>query len=160
MKYYLKKNSFTIILVCFLTGLLLCIPSQIKVSLVSKATISPRTFPYVAAVAALVCCVANLILEAVETAGKMKSGSIEETVRDENVSYLRIVACVALLFVWYLVLKRVGFIISTVVVMFVLSYMLGNRNKVTLVVFPVVFTLAVYLVFSQLLHVNLPEILF
>ena len=160
MKYYLKKNSFTIVLVCFLIWLLLCIPSQIKVSLVSKATISPRTFAYVAVVAALVCCAANLIRDAVETSRKMKAESIEEKAKDENVSYLRIAACVILLFAWYLVLKSVGFIISTTVVMFVLSYMLGNRNKVSLVVFPVVFTLAIYVVFSQLLHVNLPEILF
>ena len=84
----------------------------------------------------------------------------EEMVKDENISYLRIVACIALLLAWYLAMKPIGFIISTVSVMFVLSYMLGNRNKIALAVFPVAFTLIIYLVFSQLLHVNLPEILF
>ena len=159
MRHYAKRNSFTIFLVVFLLGLLLCIPSQIKVSLVSKATVSPRAFPYVATVAALGCCLLSLAMDffTLKKEGKEQG---KEKVKDENISYLRIMACIALLLAWYLVLKTIGFIISTVCVMFVLSYMLGNRNKISLVVFPPAFTLIIYFVFSQLLHVNLPEILF
>lgn len=159
MRHFVKRNSFTIFLTVFLLGLLLCIPSQIKVSLVSKATVSPRAFPYVATIAALVCCLLSLVMDffTLKKEGKEQG---EEMVRDENISYLRIVACIALLLAWYLVLKTIGFIISTVGVMFVLSYMLGNRNKISLAVFPAAFTLIIYFVFSQLLHVNLPEILF
>ena len=36
----------------------------------------------------------------------------------------------------------------------------GCRNKIVLVAFPVIFTLAVYFTFVELLHVSLPEILF
>jgi membrane protein YqaA with SNARE-associated domain len=159
MKDYLRKNSFTIILVAFLSAILYCIPSQIKVSLISKATISPRLFPYVAAISALVCCILSLLLEAFSMMEKQKKG-ISEQEKDSNVSTLRIFMCIALLFAWYLTLKKIGFIISTCVVVFVLSYMLGNRNKAVLVAFPIIFTLAIYVVFRLLLHVNLPEILF
>ena len=159
MRQYVKRNSFTIFLAVFLSGLLLCIPSQIKVSLVSKTTVSPRAFPSVATIAALGCCLLSLVMDffTMKKEGKEQG---EEMVKDENISYLRIVACIALLLAWYLAMKPIGFIISTVSVMFVLSYMLGNRNKIALAVFPVAFTLIIYLVFSQLLHVNLPEILF
>lgn len=160
LKAYLKRNSFSIFLTAFLIAMIICIPKQIKVSLIAQDTVSPRFFPYVSSIAALVCCVLSMILDAVSLCGEVRRGKSGEPARDENVSYLRVVICVALLLVWYLVIKRVGFIISTTVVTFVLSYMLGNRNKVSLVVFPVVFTLAIYLIFANLLHVNLPEILF
>ena len=160
MKHYVKRNGFTIFLAVFLLGLLLCIPSQIKVSLVSKATVSPRAFPYVAAIAAFSCCLLSLASDLFAMTKKEGKDQGKEMVKDDNISYFRIVACIALLLAWYLAMKPIGFIISTVSVMFVLSYMLGNRNKIALAVFPVAFTLIIYLVFSQLLHVNLPEILF
>ena len=41
-----------------------------------------------------------------------------------------------------------------------LALKFGAPDYFMLAVFPVAFTLIIYLVFSQLLHVNLPEILF
>lgn len=159
-KAYLKRNAFTLILICFLVAMLIFIPQQIKVSLIAQDTVSPRFFPYVSVIAALVCCVLSLITDVFSMVSEARRGKATEQPRDENVSYLRVVICIALLIVWYLTLRHVGFIITTVVITFVLSYMLGNRNKISLIVFPVVFTLAIYFVFSGLLHVNLPEILF
>ena len=159
-KAYLKRNAFTLILICFLIAMLICIPQQIKVSLIAQDTVSPRFFPYVSVIAALVCCVLSLITDVFSMISELRKGKEVDPPKDDNVSYLRVVICIALLILWYLVIKQVGFIISTVVITFILSYMLGNRNKISLIVFPVVFTLAIYFVFSGLLHVNLPEILF
>lgn len=159
-KEFFKRNSFSLILTGILLFVLVCIPTQIKVSLVSKATISPRLFPYFSTIGALICCVLSIAADTLNMVKETRSGTFQAQESDDNVSYLRAVICIALLVVWYLVLKKIGFIISTIVVTFILSYMLGNRNKVSLIVFPVVFTVIIYFVFSQLLHVNLPEILF
>lgn len=160
LKVYLKRNALTFILICFLIAMLIFIPQQIKVSLIAQDTVSPRFFPYVSVIAALVCCALSLVTDVFSMASEIKKGKEVDKKKDENTSYLRVIICIALLLVWYLVIKHVGFIISTVAVTFILSYMLGNRNKISLIVFPVVFTLAIYFVFSNLLHVNLPEILF
>lgn len=159
-KEFFKRNSFSIILTGILLFVLACIPTQIKVSLVSKATISPRLFPYFSTIGALICCVLSIAADTLSTVKEARAGTFQVQESDDNVSYLRAVICIVLLVAWYLVLKKIGFIISTIVVIFILSYMLGNRNKVSLIVFPVVFTVGIYFVFSQLLHVNLPEILF
>ena len=78
----------------------------------------------------------------------------------EELSYLRVMLVALLLLAWYILMPRIGFIISTIIMMCVMSYLLGCRNKIVLVAFPVVFTLALYFAFVRLLHVNLPEILF
>ena len=61
-KTYLKQNVMTLVLAAFLIAMLICIPQQIKVSLVSQDTVSPRFFPYVSTITALVCCVASLLV--------------------------------------------------------------------------------------------------
>ena len=159
-KTYLKQNVMTLVLAVFLIAMLICIPQQIKVSLVSQDTVSPRFFPYVSTITALVCCVASLLVEAFSLRAKVQRGEEVEGRKDDNVSYGRVLICIALLFVWYLIINYVGFIISTILITLILSYMLGNRNKLSLVLFPVCFTLVIYFVFANLLHVNLPEILF
>ena len=63
---------------------------------------------------------------------------------------------VAALLVWYVLLKSVGFIIMTTLLMVVSMYLLGNRRLWQFVVIPVVFSTAIYLLFSGLLNVPLP----
>ena len=159
-KEFFKKNIYTLALIALCIFILVSIPSQIKVSLISKAAISPRLFPYFATIGTLICCVLSFIADAFISIRKQKKGITIAVEKDENVSPFKGLITIAILFAWWAVLKHVGFIISTIVVMFILSFMLGNRNKVSLIVFPVVFTLLIYFAFANLLHVNLPEILF
>ena len=80
--------------------------------------------------------------------------------KKEEISYVRVVLVALLLLAWYILMPRIGFIISTIVIMCIMSYLLGCRNKIVLVAFPVLFTLTLYFAFVVLLHVSLPEILF
>lgn len=158
MRTFIRKNIFTLLLIGFFIFILAVIPLQIKVSLTSKSSISPQTFPYFASIVGLICCGLSLLIELIHAASdKFKE---EELIKDSNISYLRSAVCAILLFIWYLVLPKIGFIISTILITMILSYMLGNRKKILLIAFPVIFTFAIYFVFSQLLHVALPEILF
>ena len=159
IKSYLKRNAATLILLVGMLILFLCIPSQIAENMVAKATISPRFFPTLAVVGVMVCCVLLLIFDAKEHLFvKEKQTPPQEA--GEELSYLRVMLVALLLLAWYILMPRIGFIISTIIMMCVMSYLLGCRNKIVLVAFPVVFTLALYFAFVRLLHVNLPEILF
>ena len=157
IKDYFRVNAFSWI--CFLGAivLLLCIPSQIKESLFAQAGISPRFFPKFSLWIILLCSGSLLGQDAYRRFVVHKPPETKS--RDENVSYPRSCLVIGLLFLWLFALPRVGIMISMAVMVFLLSYLLGNRNKVTLVVFPIVFSVGVYFVFAKLLHVNLPEIL-
>lgn len=161
VRKYFKENVFTLCIALFCMVIIACIPNQIRVGLTAKASISPRLFPYFSAIGALICCACSLLMEALKYLKINKNdGVVEDAPKDDNISHIRAAISIALLLIWWAVLKKIGFIISTILITFFLSYMLGNRNKTVLIVFPVIFTLLIYFVFSFFLHVNLPEILF
>ena len=161
IKDYLKRNGMTLILLVGMIILYLCIPSQIAENMVAKATISPRFFPTFSVLGVIVCCALLLVFDAKEHIFSHKTAEAAATQeKKEEVSYVRVVLVALLLLAWYILMPRIGFIISTIVIMCIMSYLLGCRNKIVLVAFPVIFTLAVYFPFVELLHVSLPEILF
>ena len=158
---YLKRNGLTLILLVGMIIHYLCIPSQIAENMVAKATISPRFFPTFSVLGVIVCCALLLVFDAKEHIFSHKTAEAAATQeKKEEVSYVRVVLVALLLLAWYILMPRIGFIISTIVIMCIMSYLLGCRNKIVLVAFPVIFTLAVYFTFVELLHVSLPEILF
>ena len=161
IKDYLKRNGMTLILLVGMIILYLCIPSQIAENMVAKATISPRFFPTFSVLGVIVCCALLLVFDDKEHIFSHKTAEAAATQeKKEEVSYVRVVLVALLLLAWYILMPRIGFIISTIVIMCIMSYLLGCRNKIVLVAFPVIFTLAVYFTFVELLHVSLPEILF
>ena len=161
IKDYLKRNGMTLILLVGMIILYLCIPSQIAENLVARATISPRFFPTFSVLGVIVCCALLLVFDAKEHIFSHKTAEAAATQeKKEEISYVRVVLVALLLLAWYILMPRIGFIISTSVIMCIMSYLLGCRNKIVLVAFPVLFTLTLYFAFVVLLHVSLPEILF
>lgn len=161
IKDYLKRNGMTLILLLGMIILYLCIPSQIAENLVARATISPRFFPTFSVLGVIVCCALLLVFDAKEHIFSHKTAEAAATQeKKEEISYVRVVLVALLLLPWYILMPRIGFIISTIVIMCIMSYLLGCRNKIVLVAFPVLFTLTLYFAFVVLLHVSLPEILF
>ena len=161
IKDYLKRNGMTLILLVGMIILYLCIPSQIAENLVARATISPRFFPTFSVLGVIVCCALLLVFDAKEHIFSHKTAEAAATQeKKEEISYVRVVLVALLLLAWYILMPRIGFISSTIVIMCIMSYLLGCRNKIVLVAFPVLFTLTLYFAFVVLLHVSLPEILF
>jgi len=161
-KNYFRQNLLTIVVLIGMIMLYLSIPSQIAENMMAKSAISPRFFPTFSIVCVMICCALLLLIDGGQRVLTHRRGQAFPTPapKDDNVSYLRVVLVAVLLIIWYLALGIIGFIISTVVLMLLMTYILGCRNKIVLIAFPVVFTLAIYFVFVILLHVNLPEVLF
>lgn len=165
VKEYFKKNIVTWILLLGMIVLYFCIPSQIAENMVAKSAISPRFFPTFSVVAVMIACALVLIFDAAERIrNRAKPQGAQESAADEGekeqLSYLRVVLVALLLLAWYIFMPIIGFIISTIVVMCVMSFLLGCRSRILLIAFPVIFTLALYFSFVELLHVSLPEVLF
>lgn len=164
VKEYFKKNIVTWILLIGMIVLYFCIPSQIAENMVAKSAISPRFFPTFSVVAVMIACALVLIFDAVERVrnrGKVEVAQAPaEDESKEELSYIRVVQVAVLLLAWYIFMPMIGFIISTIVVMCIMSFLLGCRNRIVLIAFPVIFTLVLYFCFVELLHVSLPEVLF
>lgn len=164
VKEYFKKNIVTWILLIGMIVLYFCIPSQIAENMVAKSAISPRFFPTFSVVAVMIACALVLIFDAVERVrNRGKVGVAQAPAEDESkeeLSYIRVVLVAVLLLAWYIFMPMIGFIISTIVVMCIMSFLLGCRNRIVLIAFPVIFTLVLYFCFVELLHVSLPEVLF
>jgi len=161
VKSFFKRNLLTLILLVGSIILYCLIPSQIAENMVSKAAISPRFFPTFSTVGVMICTALLLIFDIINTVKTAKSGEApKEEAKGEEISIGRVLIVILLMFAWYFLMPRIGFIISTILVMCVMCYLLGCRNKIVNIVFPVVFTLALYFAFVELLHVSLPEILF
>mgnify|MGYP002562624580 FL=1 len=146
IKDYLKRNGMTLTLLVGMIILYLCIPSQIAENMVAKATISPRFFPTFSVLGVIVCCALLLVFDAKAHIFSHKTAEAAATQeKKEEVSYVRVLLVALLLLAWYILMPRIGFIISTIVIMCIMSYLLGCRNKIVLVAFPVIFTLVCYL---------------
>jgi len=74
--------------------------------------------------------------------------------------YQSVLALIVVLMAWYLLLKTVGFILMTAILMAVSMLLLGNRNKLQIVLIPIFFSVALYLLFANYLNVMLPKGLF
>jgi len=158
-KKFLKNNAMTILILTFGIALIFIIPLQIRKIPSASGSISPRAFPYFCAVLLIICSLSALIIAIIKF---IKKGIVEEMENDpeSQKKYLNVVLIFLSILAWYLLLPVVGFIISTVVLVLIAMLLLGNRNKLALIITPLVFSFGVYVVFKDILNVALPEILF
>lgn len=63
----------------------------------------------------------------------------------------------SLIIIHIILLTVVGYIISTVLFLYASLYYLKTENKIVKMLFPIIVTLIMYLFFSKVLHVFLPE---
>ena len=123
IKDYLKRNGMTLILLVGMIILYLCIPSQIAENLVARATISPRFFPTFSVLGVIVCCALLLVFDAKEHIFSHKTAEAAATQeKKEEISYVRVVLVALLLLAWYILMPRIGFIISTIVILSILTW--------------------------------------
>jgi putative tricarboxylic transport membrane protein len=69
----------------------------------------------------------------------------------------RMLVVLAVLFVYVLIFKVLGFIITTVLVMLFLSWYYGNKNLLKLLALAIVFPPLVYYLFTRVFHILLPR---
>lgn len=99
------------------------------------------------------------ILHIISGVGKMKKYVPEEEAEDEKPEYLRVLATIVSFTVYVALMESVGFILTSVVYLFVQMCILATkeqRNYILFAVISVVFNVAVYFLFRNGLNVMLP----
>ncbi len=69
---------------------------------------------------------------------------------------IKIFSFAVVIFIYLMLMSKVGYIISTLLFMYVGEWMLKLKKGVLFVVFPIVLTLVLYLLFTRVLSVILP----
>lgn len=158
-KKFLKANAMTILILIFGIMLLFITPLQIRKIPSASGSISPRAFPYFCAVLIILCSLGSLIAAIINLIKKKDAGKIETDPESQRKYFNAFLIFLSIL-AWYIVMPIVGFIISTAILIVIAMLLLGNRNKLALIIVPLAFSFCVYVIFKTLLNVALPEILF
>lgn len=108
---------------------------------------TPRTLPYVVAIAGALLCVvrAMFTLRRPDSSGEMNAWS----------GWARVAAFCAFMLGYSVLLVELGFVVATILFLAAGFAMLGERRPLMLTVLPVVFTLAFWLLMSQVLGLYL-----
>lgn len=109
-------------------------------------------FPKVVSVAIIAVALAVIALSFLKKS--------DDLVKKENLSQFGGWATISLLVLYVAVLNRIGFIISTIIYLFIQMYLLStdeNRNWWVMAIFSVISPIVIYLFFVYLLKMPLPK---
>ena len=120
----------------------------------SNGAVGPGYFPRIMCVLVIFLSVLQLVTSRgiVETPEQANLGLFKK----EN---LRVWLTMGIVLVYIICIKEIGFIVSSIVAQFVLNtyYKVHEKHKVLYVILPFIVVAALYFVFHNLLHVNLPQ---
>ena len=120
----------------------------IKVSTLSMAK-RDRMFPSLVSYLIIICAAIDFISE---------WRKLDHKDRFKGVNFVRLIACVAALFLYVFLIKKIGFFLDTLILCIFLMRLLGYKRWVVLIPAAIGITAAVFGVFWGLLNVPLPTI--
>jgi len=146
---HLKKKTPEILLTLLGIIILLIIPIQIKSS--ESNIYGPRFFPYILSVLLIIFSLISFF---------MKSDMNEMKGKLKKASNLRVLVVLILMVVWVFLSDIIGFVISTYLFSISTMLIMGNRNRLQLLLVPIFLTGIIYYIFSELLDIFLPSNIF
>jgi len=125
----------------------------------SLSAIAPSLFPYITLALIIVLSAALILLNLVSARIKNSvPDQPDDTALDSNTGWLKTAAFFVILTVYGLLLKPIGFLISSFLVISTISVMLGNRNWLQIGLLAVFAPICLYLIATRAMLVSLPEL--
>lgn len=122
----------------------------------AKAAFWPRIVAYGIIILGVI-----ILINAVLGLRKEKAAPAKEKkAAKEKPNYLRVLAIIAVLIIYYFLFTKFSYTIATMLLMISTSAILGYRNWKVLIPTAVILSVVLYLAFSQLFHVHFPGIFF
>ena len=128
-----------------------CIVGASRLPSIPGQPVGPAVFPYV--IGAALCLCAMLILLGI---GAGEQEPEEEAGTSPRPSLVRLIGPPVVLIAYYLLVERLGFLITGFGVILSIALLLGARMRFALPL-AIIMTLAVYSIFASLLRVPLPD---
>ncbi len=112
--------------------------------------VGANLFPKIAAVGMIVCGII-VVLKAL-IVPKYRPAFTKEELKD----YGRVGICIAMCILFAIVMKKLGFIVSGILLVFGMQFVLGNRKWLSLILVSILVPIALFVVFKYGLQVNMP----
>lgn len=152
---FIKRQTPTLVVLLLAVIGLILLPFQVPMSKSAQAAVlGPRFVPTVMLWATIGFCCLSFAAEAFSVFYRHEA--LEPRSYAAPKQYIKVACMVAALILWYLLLKTIGFVPLTALLMMYTMYLLGNRAVWQLLVVPTTCSVLIYLVFSSLLNVPLP----
>lgn len=100
----------------------------------------------------------SLVVSAFQLYFDLKKTDHKDNFQNSNV--VKVLEAAAVLFIYILLMNRIGYVIDTVLLAFYTMYALGYRKLKVAVPFSILLTLIIFLIFKLLLRVPLPMLFF
>lgn len=119
----------------------------------SKTGIGVSTFPKLLAGLLIIFSIV-IIIQAIKNSSFSKK---EPTFKEFKKGHKLIIAVIIILIIYIQMLEVLGFILSSFLLLITLMFIFGERRKIILLLVPLLFSVILYLVFSKMAMVFLPE---
>lgn len=119
----------------------------------SKRGIGVSTFPKLLAGVLIIFSII-IIIQAIKNSFFSKK---EPIFKEFKKGHKLIIAVIIILIIYIQMLEALGFILSSFLLLITLMFIFGERRKIILLVIPLLFSVILYLVFSKMAMVFLPE---
>lgn len=119
----------------------------------SKTGIGVSTFPKLLA-GLLTIFSSVIIIQAIKNSSFSKK---ESTFKEFKKGHKLIIAVIIILIIYIQMLEVLGFILSSFLLLITSMFIFGERRKIILLLVPLLFSVILYLVFSKMAMVFLPE---
>ncbi|MFS0822040.1 tripartite tricarboxylate transporter TctB family protein [Bacillus sp. 1P02SD] len=152
-----KKDYIFYSIVILFAVFFLSMTPQIKITNATFA-VGPRSWPYILLTLMFVLGAYGII----KTFIKSKNTKATETIEKEEVGRKVFNISIPMLslvtvIIYVVLLNFIGFIITTILFLYGISFLLGAKKQVGTIIFSVVTTVVFVVLFSVLLHIPLPR---
>lgn len=159
----IKKDYIFYSIVVMFAIFFLTMTSQIKITN-GSFTIGPRTWPYILLILMLALGTFGIISNFIKSK-KTQATETTETTDDKEDSEperrlfnLSIpIVCLLAVIIYVLLLNALGFILSSLLFLYGISFLLGEKKQLNAIIFSIVTTTVFVLLFSVLLSIPLPR---
>ena len=142
-------------IVAAIIGMLFALAAFLKTLTFKKFTnvpVGPEFFPQILAIALFICCLILFITSILKKDDKEKAPTISPLNKDMQ----KLLAGLLVIVVYALLWEVIGFIIATPIAVFVMIFILGRRNYLTMAIVSVAATVVIFCAFKFLLKIEMP----
>jgi len=146
------KIGIVIIVFCILL-ILFIIPDSIPTIKTSGMIDSPRLFPYICSLLLMITGIYMIIYY--EILSKHKAN--KETIKQNKNELLRIIFFIIISIIYFIMINKLGYFLSTLIVLPIIFWYFGFKNKKIIITISIIFVLAIYLLFYKIMLVPFPQ---
>ncbi|WP_077619429.1 tripartite tricarboxylate transporter TctB family protein [Bacillus sinesaloumensis] len=152
-----KKDYIFYSIVILFAGFFLSVTPTIKITNASFA-VGPRSWPYILLTLMLIMGAYGIIKTFVKSKISKATETIEKEEPGRKVFNLSIpMLSLVTVIIYVVLLNFVGFIISTILFLYGISFLLGAKKQVGTIIFSIITTVVFVVLFSVLLQIPLPR---